>query len=217
MIVRQILAFLAGACFAIVSASAVNDERRTNTAYPIPDHYKLVNDYDGALRISTAIEITKKLQALESLNGTQIVFLSVPFVGAEGVNAYAIKVFEKWDLGNNRQGNGVLFLASREGTAIVTGPGIAGALPDVKLGRIVREVIEPHWKREEYSEGIRVAIDEMIKAAKHEDTAPTFYDYAHPIVPTKPEHILIGVLIFFGIGYVSTVLHSRKKQKRKKT
>ncbi len=217
MIVRHILALLTGACLVIASADAANDERQTGAAFPIPDHYKHINDYYGTLRISRAVELTNKLQALERLNGTQIVFLSVPSVGEEGVHAYAVKVAEKWDIGNNGQGNGVLFLASGHGAVILTGPGIAGALPDVKISRIFREIIEPHWKRDEFSEGAEAAIDEMIKAAKGEDTAPTFYDYAHPIVPTKPEHILIGVLILFGIGYVVLVLRGRKKQRKKTT
>lgn len=213
--IRRACRALLIAAVTLLSASAIAADQiqEHSTAFPIPERYKLVNDFDGALRISTAVKITERLQALERLNGTQIVFLAVPSVGTEGIYGYAVRVFEKWDIGNNRQGNGVLFLASRDGVVILTGPGIAGALPDVKIGRIFRNIIEPRWKKEEYSEGIEEAIDEMIKAARGEDTAPAFYDYLHPITATKPEHIWIGILILFGVAYAVTLLYRRRKRK----
>jgi uncharacterized membrane protein YgcG len=167
--------------------------------------------------ISKAIEITQKLQALEKLNGTQIVFLSVPSVGNDGLRNYAHKVYSKWDIGNNGEENGVLLLVSQnEGNYwIIWGSGIAGALPDVKMGRISRELINPLWQREKISEGFEAAIDEMIKAAQEEYTKPTFYDYMNPIVPTKWEHILICVLLLFGVGY-AVVLFWYRHHKRKR-
>ena len=186
-------------------------------AFPIPDHFGLVNDYLGVLPIVKTFEITKKLQALERHNGTQIVFLSVPSVGPEGVHAYATRAGSKWDLGNNGEGNGVLFLVSaNDGVAISTGAGIQGALPDVLVGRIVRETIEPFWHREQYAEGIEAGVDAMIEAAAKEKTKSTFYDYANLMIPDHTETRIIAILFLLGIAYISILLWERY-QKRKKT
>lgn len=83
----------------IVPQDGQSTMQPTDAAFPIPDQYNLVNDYLGVLQISKAIELTRKLQALEKQNGTQIVFLSVPAVGPEGVRGYATQVGVKWGSG----------------------------------------------------------------------------------------------------------------------
>jgi len=210
------LTFCTSLYFALfaITATASNTPQPPLDAFPIPDHYLLINDFLGVFQVSQSIQITKKLQDLEKINGTQIVFLSVPSIGNEGIDAYAIKVAEKWDIGNNGQGNGVLFLVSEnDGMYILTGPGIAGALPDVKIARIFREIIEPYWGRGEYSKGAEAAIDALIKGAKGEDNSPTFYDYAHPITSLKTEHLLIGLLMVFALVYAGALIWLRRKKR----
>jgi len=204
MRVLRPLVTLLGACLVAAAAYAADEAQQPEAAFPIPARYSLVNDNLGILLISKALQITDRLQALERSNGTQIVFLSVPAIGGEDLYSYASRVAQKWDIGNNGHGNGVLFLVTqKEGAYILVGPGIGGAIPDIKVGRIFREIIEPHWRREEFSEGVEQAIDALIAAARGEDTAPTFYDYLHPIVPTRPEHWLIAALITCGIGHAT--------------
>lgn len=216
MMLRKFWIFVALICCAAAYAHAAENDQQTEEAFPIPDRYQLVNDYLDVLDMSKRLEISKKLQALEKRNGTQIVFLSVPSVGADGPYPYAVKVAEKWDIGNNGQGNGVLFLAAQGyGPVILTGPGIAGALPDAKLAQIVREFIEPRWKKEEFSEGIEGAIDAMILAAQGEDTKAASYEYqAAQVAPNQPKYLLIGALVLLGAGYAAVLfwLRSRKKK-----
>lgn len=217
-------------CATAFALSSDNEVVLSEIAFPIPDKYLLVNDYLGIFTISKSLEITKKLQALEKHNGTQIVFLSVPSIGKMGDWDYAVKVANKWDIGNNGQANGVLlFVGPNAPLQILRGPGIAGALPDVKVARIYREIIEPQFVKEKYAEGIEAAIDEMIKAAKGEDTAPAFYDYLSatganftPMLSAyerlkkslTQENILIGLLIVFGLAYAAGLFWRHRKQKR---
>lgn len=154
--------------------------QRINTPFPIPDRYQLVNDYENVLRISHRVALEKRLQALERRNGTQIVFLSVPNTGKEGAWPYAQAVFKKWNIGNNHQGNGILFLVGNDDIAVLTGPGIAGAVPDVVLARIRRNLLLPASQRNELSDGIEQALDVLIGASRGEDTLATAYDYDHP-------------------------------------
>lgn len=162
--------WLIALCLLAGTAHAEDYTQRMNTPFPIPDHYRLVNDYESVLRISHRVALEQRLQALEARNGTQIVFLSVPNTGKDGTWAYAEAVFKKWDIGNNGQGNGILFLIGNEGTVILTGPGIAGAVPDVLLARITRNSLLPAAQREDLTEGIEQALDAMIKASESEQT-----------------------------------------------
>ncbi len=90
----------------------------SNIEFPIPDQYLLVNDYITILTIAKSVEINKKLQALEKHNGTQIIYMSVPSLGQLTIRDYAMKVANKWDIGNNGQENGVLFLYARMAVCI---------------------------------------------------------------------------------------------------
>lgn len=141
-------------------------------SFPIPDRYSLVNDYHGLLGLVDVERLQDKLRALEMRNGTQIVLLIVPTVGDVPMIDYVNRVFEKWDIGNNGDGNGVLFLISaQQGRAYIgTGPGIAGALPDARVRRIWDEHLDPHWRRQEWIPGIEETLDALIAACEGEDT-----------------------------------------------
>lgn len=111
----------------------------------------------------------------------------------------------------------MLFLVSQnDGAYILTGPGVAGALPDVLIGRIFRETIEPLWQRQQFSEGIEAGIDAMIKATLVEQTDPTFYDYANAIVPARTETRIIALLVVLGVVYAA-ILSWAKYKRRKRT
>lgn len=183
-------------------------------SFPIPERYTLVNDYHGVLPFAKGQEIVEKLRALERRNGTQIVLLIVPSTGNEGVAAYSLRAAEKWDIGNNGQGNGVLFLIDARGYFYIrTGPGISGALPDVMIRRIWEKNIKPHWQRHEFVEGIDEAIDTMIAVANGEDTKPAIYDY-FAYQPT-PEHLGIAALSITGIAYALGLIWYRRRKRLK--
>lgn len=219
---RAFFICLTSICFfsETAASTSASESQQFQTAqatpeYPIPDNYALINDHLNLLPVKTSIKLTRKLQELERHNGTQIVFFSVPSVGEMGLQNYAERVWRKWDIGNNHQGNGVLFLASQnDGSRIITSPGISGAIPDVLIGRIFRETIEPLWQQDLYAEGIEAGIDAMINAARGEETSPTFYDYTKEFT-TRTESQIIILLLFIGTAYGLTLLYLRKKGKRK--
>ena len=134
-------------------------EPETQQAFPLPSMYNLVNDYYGMIPPTMQQRLLGKLRALEKHNGTQIVLMTVPSTGDEGVEAYSLRAFERWDIGNNGQGNGVLFLIDGRGPYYIrTGGGISGAMPDAWLHRLVRNTIEPRWNSDHYLEAIEAEL-----------------------------------------------------------
>ena len=198
---------------ALAPSTAADYVVRTNTRFPIPQGYSLVNDFIPMLRIARQAEVARKLQALEKRNGTQIVFLSVPSAGEQGVEAYARQVAAQWNIGNNGQGNGVLFLVTHDGWYIATGAGIAGAIPDVIAARVSREVMLPMWLRGELSQGIELTIDALIKASHHEETSGTAYDYSIKHVALTREQRIAMVLAVLALAYGLSVLWLRRRRR----
>lgn len=200
-------------CLLIVWGSIGFAEDAMQEIFRIPDRYTLVNDYQGILTYTETERLYGKMRALEAKNGTQIVLLIVPSVGDMPMIDYARTVFDKWDIGHNGEGNGVLFLINAENGAFyfATGPGIAGALPDAKLRQIWEKHMDPHWRKQEWVAGIEKTIDAMITASLGEETKA-----GHPgkFIEIKHDHLIAIALALVAILYVVGVWLVRRRKKR---
>lgn len=203
----------------LLSAGAAHAEgtQAQKAPFPIPDGYKLVNDYQGVLTLTQVNILSEKLTRLEKKNGTQIVLMIVPTVGDMPINEYADKVMEKWDPGNHGDGNGLLYLISADPPAFwfATGGGIAGALPDIKLRHIWQDHMDAHFKRHEWFEGIDETIDALIAAASGEDTrggasrATAFF--------VTRDQLIAAALAFIGVLYAAFLVFKRYRNKSPKS
>lgn len=188
-------------------------EEARQDAFPIPDGYNLVNDYQGILTYTETERLHGKMRALEAKNGTQIVLLIVPSIGDMSMFDYSNKIFDKWNIGHNGDGNGVLFLinAQNGNYRFATGPGIAGALPDAKLRQLWEQHMDAHWQKQEWVAGIEKMIDAMIAASLGEETKA-----GHPakFIEIKHDHLIAIALALVAILYVAGVWLVRRRKKR---
>ena len=207
---------LSGMALVLVSATSHAGDHgvKSTTRFPIPERYVLVNDHIPLLRLATHSAIQKKLEALERRNGTRIVLLIVPHEGKDGLEAYARDVIREWDIGNHGQSTGVLVLVTHNGWYLAAGPAISGAIPDVTLARISRNVMAPAWTPDgDVSVAIERTIDALVAASLAEETAGTNYDYANPHTPFTPQQIGAMVLGAAAIAYGATLLWLRRRRR----
>jgi len=213
--IRYAIAFL---LMFIVLAAHGQPVPQASEPFPIPDQYELVNDFIGILPLTKRLEIREKLRVLERKNGTQVVLLFVPGTGPDGLEPYIDRVFRKWDIGNNGEGNGVLFLI--DGNAgrsfIATGPGIAGALPDAKVRQIYAKVIEPLWQNDQFAQGIEAGVDAIIAAASKEETKATFYDYINGGKGLRTQQLAAAGLALLGVVYALVLIIKRRRARKSK-
>ncbi len=191
-------------------------EMKQEAPFPIPDGYTLVNDFQGVLTLTQVNSLSEKLYRLEKKNGTQIVLLIVPSVGDMPIHEYASKVMEKWNPGNHGDGNGLLFLISARPANFwfATGAGISGAVPDITLRHIWLDHLDPHFKRQEWFEGIDESIDVLIAAASGEETRGGA-SHARLIVFTRDQFIASG-LALLGVLYGAFLVFKRHRIKNPK-
>lgn len=202
--------WLAGAC---AGARAGDYIAWATTRFPVPDHYRLINDYGNVLRAAQRVVLESRMQDLERRNGTQIVFLSVPNMGNDK-EQYAKEVLTKWNIGNNRQQNGILVLVAPDYAMIHAMDRIAGAVPDVTVKRLYRDVLLPAAEQNELADGVEATLDKLIRASMDEDSFGTAYDYSKQRVDLyadEPgrEHALIIALSLGGAGYAAALLWRR--------
>ena len=166
--IQPAIAYFCLAAFALLTSSAFAQDNA-----PIPPLSSRVTDAAGVLGASAKQELEAKLAAFEQATGGQLAVLVVKTAEPETIDQYGIRVGETWKIGKKGKDTGaILIIAMKEKKLrIETGYGWEGALPDVEAKRIIREVITPFFKKNQYAQGIDAGIDKIQLAVSKENKA----------------------------------------------
>lgn len=115
-------------------------------------------------------QINAYCKAIEEKTSMQFGILTVDSLEGEDIERFAVRVFEKWKLGQEGKDNGCLFIISvsdRE-YRIEVGYGLEGSLTDLKTGIIGREIVEPKLSSGDWSGGIMTTLKALYETASNE-------------------------------------------------
>lgn len=129
-----------------------------------------MNDYARLLSPETAQQLEQKLATFERDSSTQIAVLTVPSLQGDDIDQFAIHVAEQWKLGQKGKDNGVLLVLAQteRKVRIEVGMGLQGVLPDITASHIIRDVMRPYLKSNNFDQGITAGIDAIISATRGE-------------------------------------------------
>ena len=121
-----------------------------------PDYSGYVNDYAGILSNETKAKLAALSSEIEAKTTSQLAILTIDTTAPLDIETYAVKLFEKWGIGQKGKNNGVLILvAVKERRArIEVGYGLEGAIPDALAKNIIEKSMIPFFKRGDYDAGI---------------------------------------------------------------
>ena len=124
-----------------------------------------INDYANILSSETEEYILNKSVALNNVDGTQIVVVTVPNLEGMTLESYATKLFREFGIGDKDKNNGLLLLLALEEREfrVEVGYGLEGILPDGKTGRFQDEYIIPYLRDNNWDQGIRNGYDAFYK------------------------------------------------------
>tara|TARA_B100001971_G_C18227662_1_gene561675 strand:+ start:176 stop:1054 length:879 start_codon:yes stop_codon:yes gene_type:complete len=127
-----------------------------------PDGF--VNDFAGVLSNSSKRELESILNKYEKETGNEVTVAIIPELVDETIETYAVRLFEDWGIGKQKQDNGALFLVSvaDRKMRIEVGYGLEGDLTDIESKHIVSTVVPPYFRNNDYDEGVRAAVIGMI-------------------------------------------------------
>lgn len=131
---------------------------------------RLVNDYTQTLTTDELAALEQKLVAFDDSSSTQIAVVVINDLEGYDVADYAVRLAEKWGIGQQEKNNGIVLLASLgdRKVSIQTGYGMEGALPDAIARRIIEIAIKPNFKQGDYYTGLDQATDAIIAFTKGE-------------------------------------------------
>ncbi len=126
------------------------------SAQEVPYLSGRVNDYAHLLSEESRQQLESTLQDHEQRTSNQIVVLTIPSLEGEDIAAFAVRTAETWQLGQNEKDNGVLLLVAAQDRKlrIEVGYGLEPYLTDADASRIIRDIIVPYFRDENYQEGI---------------------------------------------------------------
>jgi uncharacterized protein len=115
-----------------------------------------VNDNAQILSEDTRKSLTETLKEHEVRTTNQIVILTMSSLEGESIEDFANKVFIEWKIGQKGKDNGILIVVvpDERKMRIEVGYGLEGTMTDLSAGRIIRNIMAPRFKEEDFDGGI---------------------------------------------------------------
>jgi uncharacterized protein len=104
-----------------------------------------VNDYAGILGPADRERLESRIAERERATGAQVAVAIFPSLEGENLEDFAIRLAERWRVGQKGLDNGVILLVFEKDRKVrlEVGYGLEGAIPDAVAGQIIRERIAP--------------------------------------------------------------------------
>ena len=130
---------------------------------PSPSRYFYVYDEANVLSLSTEDHIISVNDELYARCGAQIVVACVNTTGNTAIDDYAYKLFNKWEIGDKEQKNGVLVLLSIDDNNYyaLQGKGLENLLSSGTLKVLLDQYLEPFFSTGDYDTGVKEIFDEL--------------------------------------------------------
>ena len=144
-------------------ATAHND----SVDFPLP--VGLVNDFDHVLSDTQEASLLKMLKQHEVETSNQIAIATLTSLqNYDGLEEYSLDLANHWEIGQEDRDNGVLIAIYMKDRRIwiQNGTGIIHKLTDDETLDIIKEVIVPEFKKNDFYTGLHKGIQEIIKELK---------------------------------------------------
>ncbi len=132
-----------------------------------------VNDYANVLSADARTQLEYALTEFAATTSSEIAVVTVPDMGNDYVEHFALSVAEKWGVGGKEKDNGILIFLSiaERAIRIEVGYGLEGALPDSVANRIIQNEMVPALREGNYDAAVGNAVQSVIEATRGEYTA----------------------------------------------
>lgn len=167
----------------------------------VPHLEQWANDYSNTLSQDELSALNNKLRAYEDSTSNQVVLCMIPTLDDYPIEDYAYEVASQNKVGSKKNNNGIVLLVSKNDKKlrIEVGYGLEGAIPDALSNSIIRNVIVPYFKQNQYYAGIDAGLDAIFAAARGEYTAERKNTGRDKSLPPIFSIIAIILFIFFSI------------------
>lgn len=164
------LAVTAFLCTGYAPAQDLATDRLLKSLEPTAD----VNDFAGILTREQRDALEQRCKELREKTGAQLAVVTLKSLEGGQIDDFAVKLFERWGIGQKDKKNGVLLLVAIQDrkARIEVGYGLEPILPDALAGRILNEQLFPAFKQQRYADGLTAAVNRIIEIVERNEPAP---------------------------------------------
>lgn len=190
------------------------------TAFQVPSNPGDDFAFDATGTLSPATRQTiRQVNTQIAGTGAQVVVCMISSLGNDSIEDAALDVFRSWGIGDRTKNNGVLLLIAKEDRKlrIEVGYGLEGAIPDSVADRIIRNVIAPEFREEDYDGGVLSGFNAIVTLVAQEYGLEIDADGYVPVeagrgtdLDAALDYIVWAIIIiFFLISYFSRFFRFR--------
>ncbi len=189
-------------------------------AFKVPDNPGDDFAFDSTATLSEATRHTiRETNRQIASTGAQVVVAMIPTLGTDSIEDAALEIFRTWGIGSRDKNNGILLLVAKEDRKlrIEVGYGLEGAITDATAGRILRDIIAPRFKEDDYDGGVLDGFNAIITLIAEEyDLEIDAEGYVRHELPEEESSekgfdrsYLIYIVIFIVIALIA-IISSRR-------
>ena len=132
----------------------------------IPKLKMWATDLTNTLTKSELDGLNSRLKTYQDTTSNQILVLMIPSLEGYPIEMLAEETATKNKIGTEKNDNGILLLIAKDDRElrIEVGYGLEGAVPDAIASSIIRNVIRPRFRDDEYYQGISEGVNAIISA-----------------------------------------------------
>ena len=172
-----------------------------------------VNDYANVLPPERAAALEAKLAEHERRTQQQFALLTVSSLEGDAIEPYAVDVFEQWKLGDKKRDDGLLVVLAPNDrkVRIEVGYGLEGVIPDAIAARVIRDVMTPAFRQNDYAGGVEAAFTALIATAGGDPNALP----PEPAARKQPKFSLLPLLLPFIFFFILSRLGGGGRGRRR--
>lgn len=188
----------------------INGQAQQIPPRPVPP--RLVNDLAGLLSEAQVQRLESKLVDFSNKTSNQITVVIVPSLNGFDKADLATRIGHEWGVGKQGFDNGVVVLIKpRKGNEsgevfISVGYGLEPVITDAASRRIIENEMIPHFRSDDYYNGIDAATTVLMGLAAKEYSSEDYAPAVSPLVGLIP--VIFIILIIFLISKVGSRNHS---------
>lgn len=190
---KNVLFFLVCVVSIVISTKCTAQDFPSQSTPP-----KLVNDFANLLSVEEESNLEAKLDAYNDSTSTQIAIVTITDLAGYDISTYSFELAEKWGIGQKGKNNGLLILVAKQQhkTFIATGYGLEVKLTDALCKRIVTQIINPAFKKNDFFSGLDKGTDAMVQVLAGEFHSDAVHQNRSGYGMIILVFIIIAILIF---------------------
>jgi len=177
-----------------------------------------VTDLPGRLRPDTVQQLNSLIDQLERETTAEMAVVVIHSLDGRSIEEFAVDLYRHWGIGQRETNNGLLFLwaVNDRHVRVEVGYGLEPFLPDGKVGAILDHHVIPHFKAEDYDQGVLQGVQVLAGVIRNDPVdlpSVTTQSYEQEETPLSLILLLVG-LVPVGIGSVVGYRKWRRYHKR---